>query len=65
MTARHALTIPIGEHAHDGPHPAFFDEHGRLDAVERWWPGEGRATSTHVPLGGHDVFLATPEGKRK
>ncbi|MDJ0385600.1 hypothetical protein [Streptomyces sp. G-G2] len=37
-------------------HTAFFDERGHLDAVELWWPGEGRVTATRVLFAGHDVF---------
>ncbi|MFD8638523.1 MULTISPECIES: hypothetical protein [unclassified Streptomyces] len=37
----------------------FFDAEDRTTAVELWWPGEGRQSTTRVLLDGHDVF-ATP-----
>ncbi|MET3988050.1 hypothetical protein [Streptomyces sp. PvR034] len=40
---------------------AFFDEGGHLTAVELWWPGEGKTSSTRVLLDGHDVFAAPAE----
>ncbi|MGW1776511.1 hypothetical protein [Streptomyces sp. NPDC002104] len=40
---------------------AFFEADGRLDAVELWWPGEGKATTTRVLFDGHDVFADPAE----
>ncbi|MFE7586648.1 hypothetical protein ACFU5Y_34375 [Streptomyces gardneri] len=34
----------------------LLEEENTVTAVELWWPGEGRATSTRVLLDGADVF---------
>ncbi|MFD7781962.1 hypothetical protein ACFV4Q_02465 [Streptomyces nojiriensis] len=34
----------------------FFDAEDLATAVETWWPGEGRQSTTRVLLDGHDVF---------
>ncbi|MCM9077341.1 hypothetical protein L1606_04425 [Streptomyces spororaveus] len=34
----------------------FFDAEDHVTAVELWWPGEGRRSTTRVLLDGHDVF---------
>ncbi|MFE2164431.1 hypothetical protein ACFXB3_05085 [Streptomyces sp. NPDC059447] len=36
----------------------FFDAEDRTTAVELWWPGEGRQSTTRVLLDEHDVFTA-------
>ncbi|MFE9042791.1 hypothetical protein ACFY9F_19115 [Streptomyces sp. NPDC012421] len=33
-----------------------LEEDDRVTAVEFWWPGEGRTSTTRVLLGGRDVF---------
>lgn len=40
---------------------AFFHEGGCLNAVELWWPGAGKDTSTRVLFDGHDVFADPAE----
>ncbi|WP_328786624.1 MULTISPECIES: hypothetical protein [unclassified Streptomyces] len=34
----------------------FLDAEDHATAVELWWPGEGRQSTTRVLLDGHDVF---------
>ncbi|MFD7026433.1 hypothetical protein ACFWAR_00115 [Streptomyces sp. NPDC059917] len=40
---------------------AFFDRDAYLDAVELWWPGEGKASGTRVLLDEHEVFTEPAE----
>ncbi|MCX5409642.1 hypothetical protein OHA37_38015 [Streptomyces sp. NBC_00335] len=43
---------------------AFFDEDGRLHAIELWRPAEGKSTRTRLPrvlFDGHDVFAEPAE----
>ncbi|MFD4373597.1 hypothetical protein [Streptomyces sp. NPDC058486] len=45
----HASCAGIGVDVH-------LEEDDRVTAVEFWWPGEGRTSTTRVLLGGRDVF---------
>ncbi|MFG2977992.1 hypothetical protein ACGFYY_33980 [Streptomyces sp. NPDC048331] len=40
----------------------FFDARDRVTAVELWWPGEGRRSTTRVLLEGCEVFTSPADG---
>ncbi|MFF4006819.1 hypothetical protein [Streptomyces sp. NPDC001717] len=55
-TSRRARRI-MGDFDRVG-YTVFFDAEDHTTAVELWWPGEGRQSTTRVLLDEHDLFSA-------
>ncbi|MFC4607104.1 hypothetical protein ACFO9E_04615 [Streptomyces maoxianensis] len=61
LTRRNRSSVKVSTSCDGVGYQALLEDGQQVTAIELWWPGEGKETSTRVLLDGDDVFRTPAE----